>query len=151
MNTLLKKLNFKTQESILILNSPSEFEIIAEDFSQYLGVRRALDKKEIEFSLTFCTTLSEIENRAPKIVELLVEDGLLWFAYPKKSSKKYKCEFNRDNGWQVLGDLGFEGVRMVAIDEDWSAIRFRRVENIKTLNRDQSWIMSEAGKKKAKK
>ena len=51
----------------------------------------------------------------------------------------------------MLGDLGFEGVRMVAIDEDWSAIRFRRVENIKTLNRDQSWIMSEAGKKKAKK
>jgi hypothetical protein len=80
----------------------------------------------------------------------LEEDALFWFAYPKKSSKKYQCEFNRDNGWQSLGDLGFEPVRMVAIDEDWSALRFRKAENIKTITRNPDWIMSEQGKKKAK-
>ena len=36
---------------------------------------------------------------------------------------------------RVLGDAGFEPVRMVAIDEDFSAVRFRRVEFIKTLTR----------------
>jgi len=46
--------------------------------------------------------------------------------------KKYTCDISRDNGWQALGELGFEGVRMVAIDEDWSAVRFRRAEYIKT-------------------
>ncbi|MFT5884848.1 MAG: hypothetical protein ACI9IP_001305 [Arcticibacterium sp.] len=150
MNTLLKKLNFKTQESILVLNTPVEFKRTAEDFSQYLGVRTEIDKSEIQFSLIFCTKLSEIEQLAPKIIEHLVEDGLFWFAYPKKSSKKYNCAFNRDNGWQVLGDLGFEGVRMIAIDEDWSAVRFRRPEKMKELKRDPSWIRSEAGKKKVK-
>jgi len=70
------------------------------------------------------------------------------FAYPKKSSKKYTCEFNRDNGCQTLEDLGFEPVRMVAIDEDWSALRFRKVKHIKTLTRNPDWIMSEEGKKK---
>ena len=34
-----------------------------------------------------------------------------------------------------MGKAGFEGVRMVAIDEDWSAVRFRRVEFIKTMTR----------------
>jgi hypothetical protein len=58
-------------------------------------------------------------------------DALLWFAYPKGTSKRYHCEFNRDTGWQVIRDAGFDSVRQVAIDEDWSALRFRRVEFIK--------------------
>jgi hypothetical protein len=60
-------------------------------------------------------------------------DAILWMAYPKGTSKRYECEFNRDNGWDVLGRAGFEGVRQVAIDEDWSALRFRRVEFSKSL------------------
>ncbi|WP_341226680.1 hypothetical protein [uncultured Arcticibacterium sp.] len=151
MNVLLKKLNFKTQESILILSAPAEFRETMEDFGKYLAVETSLSEKTIAFCLTFCTKLSEIKELAPKIVEPSEEDALLWFAYPKKSSKKYQCEFNRDKGWQVLGDLGFEGIRMVAIDEDWSAIRFRKAKHIKTITRDPSWIMSEEGKKKAKK
>jgi hypothetical protein len=40
---------------------------------------------------------------------------------------------------------------MVAIDEDWTAKRFRRAEFIKVLTRDKSWAMSKAGKAKARK
>jgi hypothetical protein len=39
---------------------------------------------------------------------------------------------------------------MVAIDEDWSALRFKKAENIKTITRNPDWILSEQGKKKAK-
>jgi hypothetical protein len=38
---------------------------------------------------------------------------------------------------------------MVAIDEDWSAVRFRRVDFIKTLNRPKDVALSVAGKAKA--
>jgi hypothetical protein len=62
-------------------------------------------------------------------------DGLVWFAYPKGTSKKYTCDFNRDTGWSALGALGFEPVRMVAIEQNWSALRFRRIEYIKTMTR----------------
>ena len=37
----------------------------------------------------------------------------------------------------MLGEAGFEGVRQVAIDEDGSAIRFRHVDYIKSMTRDQ--------------
>ncbi len=56
---------------------------------------------------------------------------------------------NRDSGWKVLGDAGFEPVRMVAIDDDFSAVRFRRVEFIKTLTRDKRYAMSAKGKVRA--
>jgi hypothetical protein len=73
-------------------------------------------------------------------------DAVVWFAYPKGSSKKYKSEITRDHGWQILGELGFEGVRAIAIDEDWSAIRFRRVEFIKVMKRGHKGMMSAPGK-----
>jgi hypothetical protein len=57
-------------------------------------------------------------------------DVVLWFAYPKQSSKRYRCDFNRDNGFDGLSAAGFDSVRIAAIDEDWSALRFRRVEAI---------------------
>ncbi len=43
-----------------------------------------------------------------------------------------------------MGAVGFEGVRQVAIDEDWSALRFRRVEYIKRMTRDPKRAMTKA-------
>jgi hypothetical protein len=44
-----------------------------------------------------------------------------------------------------------ESARAVAIDEDWTALRFRKVEFIKTRNSDSKHAISEKGKEKAKK
>ncbi len=74
-------------------------------------------------------------------------DVVVWCAYPKSSSKQYKCSFNRDTGWAALGAAGFEPVRQVALDDDWSALRFRRVSFIQTMTR--SFAMTEAGQEKA--
>lgn len=57
----------------------------------------------------------------------MAENGLFWIAYPKKTSKKYKTELNRDNIWEYMKKYGYEGIRMVAIDEDWSCMRFKKV------------------------
>ena len=59
---------------------------------------------------------------------------MIWFAYPKGTSRRYTCEFNRDTGWNVIRGSGFESVRQVAIDEDWSALRFRRREYVKSAS-----------------
>jgi len=42
----------------------------------------------------------------------------------------FEPAFNRDTGWDVMRSAGFDTVRQVAIDEDWSALRFRRQEHI---------------------
>ncbi|MGR3811022.1 hypothetical protein [Jiulongibacter sp. NS-SX5] len=151
MNALLKKMNFKTQESIVVLNAPELYPEIMRDFEAFLSVKSELCDGPIEFVLTFCTKLEEVKRFAQQIDQNLVTDGLLWFAYPKGSSKRYSCEFNRDNGWHALGDLGYEPVRMVAIDEDWSALRFRKAKNIKKLTRNEGMILSKEGMDKLNK
>lgn len=151
MNTLLKKLNFKNQESITILNAPETFIPEMNDFKNYLGLNQEIAAKQIEFILVFVTKQEQIDDLIPKITDRMEEDGLLWMVYPKGTSKKYKCNFNRDTGWTILGKCGYEPVRMVAVDEDWSALRFRKAEFIKTLTRNENHILSEKGKEKAKK
>ena len=76
--------------------------------------------------------------------------AVLWIAYPKGTSKEYKCEFNRDSGWLVLGAAGFEPVRQDAIDDDWSALRIPRVKHIKTMTRNTEGSISISGAGKAK-
>jgi hypothetical protein len=49
---------------------------------------------------------------------------LLWVAYPKGSSG-VKTDVNRDRLWQALEPTGWRPVRQVALDETWSAMRFR--------------------------
>ena len=110
--------------------------------------RSVADVAQIHFSLAFVMKQDEVDALANAIASKVEGDALLWFAYPKASSKKYKCAFNRDTGWEMLGKLGFEPVRQVAIDADWSALRFRRVQFIKKMVRDKNMALSEEGKKK---
>ena len=71
--------------------------------------------------------------------------------YPKGSSKRVRCDFNRDTGWQALGDVGYEPVRQVAIDGDWSALRFQKAVYIQTMKRDPDRALTAAGRAKATK
>jgi hypothetical protein len=104
----------------------------------------------VHFAIVFATKQAEVDHYASLLAPKLEGDAVLWFCYPKGSSKKYTCEFNRDNGWAVLGQLGLEGVRMVAIDEDWSALRFRKATHIKSMTRREDFALSAEGKQKTK-
>lgn len=147
MTPLFKKLNLGDHREILVLSPPESFE---RELEQLEGVTiRRKPTGTIAFAIAFVQTLAEVEacNRwLPKATG----DAIVWMCYPKMTSKRYKCDFNRDTGWATLGAAGFEGVRMVAIDDDWSALRFRRVETIKNLTRSESMTLSEAGKARAK-
>ena len=147
MNAIFKKLNFKSQPVIHILNAPVAFQSAMDEMKGLTTIQTDLGKaKDIAFTMIFATKQKEVDQFADRIAKQSIEDAVIWMVYPKGTSKKYTCEFNRDNGWKRLGEHGFEPVRMVAIDEDWSALRFRRAENIKTMTRSSA--ISRAGQEK---
>ncbi|HEY7856186.1 MAG TPA: hypothetical protein VIC32_07065 [Terriglobales bacterium] len=134
---LAAKLNLAPRSRLFVLNAPAALSV-----SQKLAgieVTSAWPRSgEVRQILAFVTCLAEVEGYAAKIAERAAADAVVWFAYPKGSSKRYTCEFNRDTGWRALGDKGYEPVRMIAYDEDWSALRFRRVEFIRTMTRKRA-------------
>ena len=74
--------------------------------------------------------------------------GTVWFAYPKRSSKKYTSEISRDYGWEILGEFEFQAVRSFAVDQDQNAMRFRRVGFIKKMTRNSKFAMTQEGEKR---
>ena len=103
----------------------------------------------MDFALGFAVTQAQLDAVSAQLVATEAPDPVLWVAYPKGTSKTYRCEFNRDSGWHVLGTAGFEPVRQVALDADWSALRFRRVDRITTLTRRATMTLSAEGKRRA--
>ena len=128
---MFKKLNLKDQTEIVVINAPVSFEPELARLDSVRVVRNPSMVKNVEFAIAFAMTQAELDRASKELSAEAKGDAILWIAYPKGTSKRYKCEFNRDSGWTVLGEAGFEGVRMVAIDEDWSALRFRRGEYVK--------------------
>ena len=145
---LFGKLNLKDEREIVVVNAPESFERELRALSG-VEVRRDLSVAAASFALVFVTKQKEVDAFARRLAKKAEGDATVWFAYPKGTSRRYTCEFNRDTGWHALGDAGFEPVRMVAIDEDWSAVRFRRVEFIKSLTRSAAHALSAEGRKKA--
>lgn len=149
MSPVFKKLNLKDQRDALVLDAPRSFEPEIAGL-EGVAVHRDVDAlPEVTFSLAFVKTQEQLDAAIAAVTPKARGDAVVWFAYPKKSSKKYTCEFSRDSGWEALGAAGFEGVRQVAIDQDWSALRFRRAEYIKSMKRDPERALSAQGKKRA--
>jgi hypothetical protein len=131
ISPLFKKLNLGTHREIVVFNAPDSFE---SELKQLQGIKIARDPskpKGMKFALAFAVTQAQLDRASKVLAAASESDAVIWFAYPKGSSKRYACEFNRDSGWRVIRDAGFDSVRMVAIDEDWSALRFRRLEFVK--------------------
>ena len=135
MANVFAKLNLKDHKQIVVLYPPDSFEGELAALKGVEIIRDLKKAKAVTFSLAFVTTQGQINSLAPAIAQKAEGDAIVWFAYPKGSSKKYKSQINRDNGWNAIGREDFEPVRMIAIDEDWSALRFRRVGFIKNMTR----------------
>lgn len=132
MTPLFKKLNFKGQKEICIINSPAEFDEEMKAMKNETSIKmKPADWTNEGFIISFVKTKKEIETIAAALQKKLQGDPIIWFAYPKKTSKKYSAEINRDSGWDSIEKLGLETVRAVSIDDDWSALRFRLSQFVK--------------------
>jgi hypothetical protein len=132
MATLFEKLNLKDRQEIVVLHAPESFEPELARLP-VMTIHRALASvAAADFLLAFVTRQSEVDALTPQVAARAKGDAIVWFAYPKGTSKKLKCDFNRDTGWELLKQAGFDTVRAVAIDDDWTALRFRRNEFIKS-------------------
>lgn len=128
MNPVLKKLLYKEYSRNLIINEPEEFKSISEELTGEVHHEIVLDK--YEFILIFARKSEDLKVEFSKLKNNIENDGVIWIAYPKGTSKKYKKEtdIKRDSLQPLLKEEGYQGVSLISIDEDWSAMRFRNIK-----------------------
>jgi hypothetical protein len=130
--TLTQKLQLKTGQRLRLLNAPAGLaEQIAAD-----GVLLATNAAAADdATLLFVANMDEAQRLAPPAVQAAAPDTLLWIAYPKGGSP-LASDINRDRVWPVIEPTGWRPVRQIAIDETWSALRFRPADQVRGRKKD---------------
>jgi hypothetical protein len=116
--SLAKKLQIKEGQSVSVLHAPTDVEIDLPGKN-----RKPSNAKAADVVIVFATNRAELGKRADPFVKAARRDALAWIAYPKAG--QLGTDLNRDSLWQLLEDRRIRPVRQVAIDDTWSALRFR--------------------------
>jgi len=87
-----------------------------------------------ELILAFVGSTAEVAPRLAEALPFYRKGGRLWFAYPKRTGT-IRTDITRDHGWAPLADAGLVAVTQVAIDETWSALRYRFRDEVPKLPR----------------
>ncbi len=135
MIELLRKLQYRGAETFVHYQLPTDlFNGFSEMGLPLLSLEQA-SKEDLQFVLAFVLSKAEIDSVFEKILPFLQPDSIVWFCFPKGSSKKYQVDINRDKGWEFLKSKDFLPVRIVSIDGDWSGLRFRHRQLISAITR----------------
>lgn len=111
---LAKKLNLKSGMTAWVVDRPEGVDLD--------GVRTA-DSPDADGVIVFARTLAEVDARADPVVAAARGGRVAWLAYPK--ARQLGTDLNRDILWKHMRQKGVDAVRQVAIDDVWSALRFR--------------------------
>jgi hypothetical protein len=111
--SLASKLQIKPERSVAVVNAPGDVD---------LGVGGA-QPATADAVILFVRNKSELVNKRDPVVNAARDDRLAWVAYPKAG--QLGTDLNRDVLRESLAADGIQPVRQIAIDDVWSALRFR--------------------------
>ena len=125
MQTMLEKLQLTEEKNLLIQGLPSSIEKQFAKIAFAKNVTPLLRSRRIDFALVFAINETQLNSILREVLPALDEEGKLWIAYPKTTSK-IVSDLNRDCSWKMLNQNGFESECQVTLDHVWTALRFMK-------------------------
>lgn len=120
---LSKKLGIKEGFSILLINQPNHYFDLFTDFPENVSFMDDPKPESADFIHLFCSTASELTKHISVCKKALKKNGTFWVSWPKGSSK-LKTDLKREPVRDHLLAIGLVDVKVAAVDEDWSGLKF---------------------------
>lgn len=120
---LLNKLGIKAGYQLLLLNAPDNYLELLGDLPEDCSILESSSDSPADFIHLFCQTMESLALQAPLAKAALKKDGMLWISWPKGKSS-IPTDLKRDPIRTFLLDLGLVDVKVAAVDEDWSGLKF---------------------------
>ncbi|NQW79511.1 MAG: YdeI/OmpD-associated family protein [Chitinophagaceae bacterium] len=131
---ILEKLQLKDEKNLLIQGLPSSVEKQFAKLSYNKNLTPLLKTRKIDFALIFAINQLQLNNILKEVFSALHPESKLWISYPKTTSK-IVSDLNRDASWEILSKNEYEAVRQVTLDHVWTAMRFKKLDQIPNRNR----------------
>ncbi|HLA09739.1 MAG TPA: hypothetical protein VJ023_03920 [Pyrinomonadaceae bacterium] len=133
---LNKKLGFKEGHRFALINAPEGLSEELEPLPPKIKNVKP-GSRELDLVLLFCKTMKSMELQLPKAAKSIKPNGMVWVAWPKKSSG-----FASDLSFNVVQKtglkLGLVDVKICAINEVWSGLKFMYRVRDRAMLRSQS-------------
>jgi hypothetical protein len=117
---LEKKLGVKDGQTVFLDHPPDGFALEAPTTTRL--------PKLAAITLTFHTSAQKLEARLPTLIEHTEQAGMIWVCWPKKAARKLGYETDLDDN--LVREIGLAAgvvdVKVCAIDEVWSGLKFVR-------------------------
>ena len=123
---LMRKLQLKSGDRVWLINVPPT---VAEELAAGAEVEIVGRSERCNAFLGYFNTPQEVATVLPEILAVLEPSGLFWTGFRKGAAGK-EAGLTRDRGWDPLEDAGWTPVRSIALDDEWSALRWRRKQDV---------------------
>jgi hypothetical protein len=119
---LPKKLGIKEQSRIAFVNAPKGFQEYLGPLPNNVDVVKQLTKP-LDIILLFVTSERALARDFAKLIDKLATNGMIWVAWPKKSSG-VTTDLTFATVQHIGLDAGLVDVKICAVDETWSGLKF---------------------------
>jgi hypothetical protein len=132
LSTLAKKLRLAPNHRVAVLNAPPGYLALLQPGPSDLHIE-VEGLRNLDALLLFVSNVEELRSLGPAAVDAVATDGLLWITYPKGGKTRGATDLPATPWWvkrDVLGELtgrtGYKPVAMIKLDDNWTAVRFKR-------------------------
>src|SRR3990172_12798189 len=120
---LARKLRINPHYHICIVSAPPQYRSLLDPLPENVTIEYELTA-EYDLIHAFVRWQKDLPNLFAKLKKHLRKDGLIWVSYPKTTSG-VETDLNRDKLFELGAQEGVRAVSQVAVDEVWSAMRFK--------------------------
>lgn len=126
---LVNKLGIKAGDRVRVEGAPKNYRAMLSPLPFNVSISNRL-VVDIQVWHLFVTRRARLEKRLSSINQQLADDAMLWISWYKKSSS-YATDITEDTLREIALPIGLVDVKVCAVDEDWSALKFVRRKELR--------------------
>src|SRR5215216_3864791 len=119
---LVKKLGIKEGSRVALVNAPENFETELGELPANVNFMKSTTKS-LDLILFFVLSERVLVRDFAKLAARLTSNGMIWIAWPKKSSS-VTTDLTFERIQRIGLDAGLVDVKICAIDDTWSGLKF---------------------------
>jgi hypothetical protein len=121
---LSQKLGLKAGQRVRLMRAPDDYwTLCGFDLAEIALVARKT--QAFDFGHLFARDRAELERELPALIAAMDASAMLWISWPKKSAK-VPTDITEDTLREVILPLGLVDVKVCAVTEIWSGLKFVR-------------------------
>lgn len=132
LSALAKKLRLAPSHHVAVLNSPPGYlaQLAPAPPDLFTALKASTQYDVVQL---FVNNVDELRALGPSAIKAVKPDGLLWICYPKGGATRGATDLPATPWWtkqdvlgENTGETGYKPVAFVKIDDNWTALRFKR-------------------------